>query len=72
VSEPTDVRAHPEIELPASLVGAICRRDDDSSVREAAAFLVTLAGREPVGSSARRLLLRAAAPLLEALQPRPS
>lgn len=70
MSSPTDLRAHPDVEVPASLLSAICCDDADATVRAAAAFLVMLAGREPVGSPARRLLLRAADPLLEALQPR--
>jgi hypothetical protein len=63
------LKAHPNVEVPPALLSAICH-DDDVSVRVAASFLVMLAGREPVGSSARRILLRAADPLLEALQPR--
>jgi hypothetical protein len=71
VRNESGLKEHPDVEVPRALLSAVCREDDeDESVRVAAAFLVMLAGREPVGSAARKILLRAADPLLEALQPR--
>jgi hypothetical protein len=72
VPNESGLRAHQHVEIPPALLSAICRDDDNESVRVAASFLVMLAGREPVGSAARRLLLCAADPLLEALQPHPA
>jgi hypothetical protein len=72
VPNESGLRTHQHVEIPPALLSAICRHDDNESVRVAASFLVMLDGREPFWSPARKLRLCAADPLLEALQPHPA